>query len=217
MKIDVLVPSKLSDITLEQFVKLQELQQETEGSVFFMQKLVEVICRIELKSVAKIKYTDVSSIYDHVMNLFQEKPVHSQRFTMNGIEYGFIPELDEMTYGEYIDIDENITSWDTMHKAMAVLYRPITDNKDERYDIEKYNGLSKSDRYKNMPVDVALGANFFLFNLGEELLRTTLKYSLQEKGLTMEEKAILQESGVGFRASLDSLREMLQSYDISLK
>ena len=69
-------------------------------------------------------------------------------FTHRGIEYGLIPVLDDMTLGEYVDLDENFTDWDTMHKAMAVLYRPVTFKKGDRYQIEEYNGLDNAETMK---------------------------------------------------------------------
>jgi len=216
MKLDVLVPTSLSEITLDQFRRFLSSEQKNAGSTFQMQKCVEIMCDIDLQSIATIKYTDVKSIYDHIVNLFKEEQELIPTFKMDGVEYGFIPELDDISLGEYIDLDENITSWETMHKAMSVLYRPITHKKEERYDIEKYKGLQYSDRFRNMPVDVALGANFFLFNLGIELLEVTLNYSKEEPTMTLAEKETLLVNGAGFKASLDSLKEMLHESKISL-
>jgi len=216
MKVDVLVPTDLSEITLDKFVRLLDSEDKNQGSVFHMQKTVEIICDIDLKSVATIKYADVQNIYNHVQNLFKVEPEFKPRFTFEGVDYGFIPILDDISFGEYIDIDQNMTSWKTMHKAMSVLYRPITHSKEERYDIEKYNSNQDSQRLKHMPADVAIGANFFLFNLGMELLETILNCSSKERGMSMEEKHSLLTNGVGFKASMDSLKAMLQKSNILL-
>lgn len=216
MKLDVLVPTSLSEITLNQFVRFADSEEKNAGSTFQMQKCVEIMCNIDLQAIATIKYTDVKDIYEHILDLLKPEQDLIPTFKMDGIEYGFIPELDEISLGEYIDLDENITSWKTMHKAMAVLYRPITIKKDERYDVEEYKGLNNAEKFKQMPVDVAIGANFFLFNLGIELLETTLSYSKEEPTMTSAEKQTLLENGVGFKASLDSLKEILHESKISL-
>lgn len=216
MKVDVLVPSDLSEITLTQFKRLLDSEGKNSGSTFHMQKCVEIMCNIDLQSVATIKYTDVKSIYEHIQKLFDAEPKFINKFKMNGIEYGFIPVLDEITFGEYIDIDQNITSWETMHKAMSVMFRPITHSKDERYDIEKYTGKEDANKFLDMPIDVALGANFFLFALGMELLETTLSFSKEDTQMTLEEKHSLLVNGAGFKASMDSLKEMLQKSNILL-
>ena len=139
-------------------------------------------------------------------------------FTMKGVDYGFVPVLDDMTLGEYIDLDENFTDWDMMHKAMAVLYRPITLQKGDRYQIEEYDGLEKSELMKQMPLDIVMGCMFFFWSLNEELLKTTLNYLNQEvtKELTTEQLQTLERSGGGISHSMDSLREMLDDLNISL-
>lgn len=173
------------------------------------------MCNIDLQSVATIKYTDVRDIVEHINGLFKKDPEFIPQFKMDGVTYGFVPVLDEMTFGEYIDVDENMSSWDTIHKAMAVLFRPVTHQKDERYDIEPYKAGIQTEKFKQMPIDVCLGANFFFLNLGMELLETTLNCSGKEMNMTMEEKQLLLANGVGFRASLDLLKETLQDLNIS--
>ena len=102
-----------------------------------------------------------------------------------------------------------------MHKAMAVLFRPITDKKDDRYDIEEYTGIKNADKYLDMPLDVVLGAFVFFYHLSNELLITTLNY-LEEQDLDSDQKKTLRENGDGIRASMHSLKEMLQNMRISL-
>ena len=105
-----------------------------------------------------------------------------------------------------------------MHKAMAVLYRPITLQKGDRYQIEEYDGLEKSELMKGMPLDIVMGCMFFFYNLNNELLKTTLNYLSQEvpKELTTEQLQTLERSGGGISHSMDSLREMLDDLNISL-
>ena len=55
------------------------------------------------------------------------------------VEYGFIPDLDEVSLGEYIDLDNNASKWEQMHVAMNVLYRPIKTSKVGKYNIEEYD------------------------------------------------------------------------------
>tara|TARA_S200002703_G_scaffold155509_1_gene159748 strand:- start:337 stop:987 length:651 start_codon:yes stop_codon:yes gene_type:complete len=215
MKLNVLVPTDISEISLDQFVQIVALEEMNGTTIFQMQKVVEIICGIDLKSVAEIKYSYVKEIYLHIQGLLNKEPEFVPRFQMDSIEYGFIPLLDEMSFGEYIDVSQNMSSWNDMHKAMCVLYRPITHRQDNLYTIKKYDGLSEAYKFKKIPLNVALGANFFFLNLGIELLETTLKFSGNKK-MTLQEKEILVASGAGFKASLDSLRAILQRSNILL-
>lgn len=219
MKVEIQIPSNLSEVTLEQYQKFTKLNtEENQDSSFLMHKTVEIFCSLNLQDIAKVKFTYVQEILNDINNLFDKKQDLIPTFTHRGIEYGLIPVLDDMTLGEYVDLDENFTDWDTMHKAMTVLYRPVTLKKGDRYQIEEYNGLDNAETMKEIPLDVVMGCMFFFWNLNEELLKTTLNYLSQEvpKELTTEQLQTLVKSGGGINQSMDSLKEMLDDLNISL-
>ena len=149
MKVDILVPTSLSEITLEQYQKFEKVNtEENQNTNFLMHKMVEIFCNLDLKDVAKIRFNYVKSILNDLNGLFDTKDELIPTFTLKGIEYGFIPALDDMTLGEYIDLDENFSSWETMHKAMAVLYRPITMKSKDKYHPELFeSGIAETNDY----------------------------------------------------------------------
>jgi hypothetical protein len=219
MKVEIQVPSSLSEITLEQYQKFAEINtDDNQDSSFLMHKTVEIFCNLNLKDIAKIKYIYVQEILNDINNLFDKKQDLIPKFKHKGVTYGFIPVLDDMTLGEYVDLDENFTNWETMHKAMTVLYRPITLDKGDRYQIEEYDGLDNADLMRGIPLDVVMGCMFFFYNLNNELLKTTLNYLSQEvpKQLTTEQLQTLAKNGDGINQSMESLKEMLQGLNISL-
>ena len=219
MKVEIQIPSSLSEVTLEQYQKFTKLNtEENEDSSFLMHKTVEIFCNLNLQDIAKVKFTYVQEILNDINNLFEKKQDLIPTFTHRGIEYGLIPVLDDMTLGEYVDLDENFTDWDNMHKAMAVLYRPVTFKKGDRYQIEEYNGLDNAETMKQMPLNIVMGCMFFFWNLNEELLKTTLNYLSQEipKELTTEQLLTLTKNGGGSIVYMDSLKEMLNDLNISL-
>lgn len=212
MKIDIYIPEKLSDITLEQYQKFEKLNTvDNQNSNFLLHKMVEIFCRLDLKDIARIKYKYVNSIVSDLNSMFNVKTELIPTFNLKGVEYGFIPKLDDITLGEYIDLDSSISDWETMHKAMAVLYRPITLKKDDRYQIEEYTAKEDTEKFKDTPLDVVMGCLVFFYSLNNELLQTTLKYLAKEMGenLTTQQRQALEESGVGINQSMDWLREML--------
>lgn len=214
MKVDIYIPDELSDITLEQYQKFAKLNtEENQNTNFLLHKMVEIFCRLDLKDIARIKFNYVTQIVNDLNNIFNTKTELIPTFKMKGVEYGMIPKLDDITLGEYIDLDNNISDWDTMHKAMAVLYRPIKLKKDHRYQIEEYTGEEDAVKFKDMPLDVVMGSLVFFWSLSSELLQTTLKYLAQEmkEELTFQQRVILEESGVGINQSMDWLRGMLPS------
>lgn len=212
MKLNILVPDHLNEITLEQYQKFAKLNnKENEGSAFLLHKMIEIFCNVDLKNIATIKYTDVQKITVHLNKVFDTKTDLIPTFTLKGIEYGFIPQLDDMSFGEYIDLDNYLGDWDNMHKAMSVLYRPIKFRKENKYQIEDYK--MSNDIMKQMPLDIALGAMVFFYHLNNELLQITMNYLNKEipNKLTYQQKQILEQSGVGINQSMDLLKGMLPS------
>ena len=215
MKIEITVPTSLNEITLEQYQKFLKIAEENPEGNFLNAKMIEIFCGIPLSDSYKLKMSSVSAIIDILNEMLNVTPNHVEKFTLNGIQYGFIPDLDEMSLGEYIDLDNNISSWAEMHKAMNVLYRPVKIKKGDKYSVEDYD-LSNPEALKDMPLDAAIGAVFFFLNLGLELSKHTILYSNLEEMEDIQEQLILEENGVGINHFMLSLEEMLQDLKISL-
>lgn len=212
MKIELTIPTTLNDIKLAQYQKFLSIAKDNEEGEFLQQKMVQLFCGIDLKDVAQIRYKDVAEITANINNLFTKENHLIQRFKMGGVEFGFIPNLDEMSTGEYMDLDTYITDWDTMHNAMAVLYRPITNKLGNKYQIEEYKGsITYAEVMRHAPLDVVLGAMVFFYNLGNDLLKSTVNYL--EKNQEVQDiltKHNLENVGDGIQVSMLLLKETLE-------
>jgi hypothetical protein len=212
MKLQITIPTSLSEITLEQYQKFLSIAKDNPDGEFLQHKMVEIFCGIDLKNAAKISFKDVNEITTNLSNLFNQKYDLKKIFKLGNTEFGFITNLDEITLGEYTDLDKYISNWDMMHNAMAVLYRPITKKLKDKYQIEEYNGsYTYCDAMKYMPVDVALGAVVFFYNLGNELLKSTIHYLENNKEFqNIVNNHNLEVNGVGIHHSMLLLKEMLE-------
>lgn len=214
MKLEISIPTELNEIKLSQYQAFLKIAKDNDDMEFLNQKMVQTFCNIDLKDVAEIKYKDVVEITASIGKMFNvQSHKFINRFKLGGVEFGFIPDLDDMTFGEYTDLDSYIGDWENMHKAMAVLYRPIKKKGlNNTYEIEKYNGsITYSDVMKHAPLDVVFGANVFFYNLGNELLKSTMNYLENNKQMqTILQQHNSVEGGVGIHQSMLSLKEMLQ-------
>jgi len=147
--------------------------------------------------------------------MFDTKHQLISSFKMDGVEYGFIPSLDEMSFGEYVDLDTFITNVDDLHKAMNVLYRPIEHKRKDKYTIKAYDP-NTSDKMKLMPLSASLGAMVFFWNLGIELSEVMMNSSLKENELNLVQYLNSQKNGDGSIQSMDFLKGILQDLKISL-
>ena len=179
MKIDIKIPETLNEITLSQYQKFDKLTKDNEQSDFVNQKTIEIFCDIDLKDVARIRLADVSEILVHLDDVLKSQTKHILKFKLNGKEFGFIPKIEDITSGEYIDLENYLSDMQTMHKAMAILYRPITAQTNGLYVIEEYTGADKySDVMKQMPLDVALGSMVFFYTLLNDCVNGLMDFCL---------------------------------------
>jgi hypothetical protein len=211
MKVQINVPDSLKDITLEQYQKFEKLNtEENKDSSFLLQKMIEIFCNLNLKDVSNIKYKSVQEITKHLNKVFDVKTDLTPTFKLGGIEFGFIPVLDDITLGEYIDLDTYLGDWENMDKAMNVLYRPITVNNKNRYNIEDYKESDNTEIFKDMPLDIVMGSLVFFWNLNKELLQITLRYLNQEtRKMTLEQRQVLEKNGDGYPLSMDLHKKIL--------
>jgi hypothetical protein len=221
MKLEINVPSSLSEIPLKHYQEFLKIQADSNDEEFVAQKMIEIFCGISLKDVVKMKLTSLNELIAHFTKLFSEKPKFQNRFKIisddGELEFGFIPELEQISFGEYVDLESHLTNWDSYHKAMAVMYRPIIKTRKDKYDVLPYEpNKDFQELMKFAPLDVVIASSVFFWNLGNELLQATLSYLENEmkknKNLTttFQKQLNLQNDGDGINQYMESLKETLQ-------
>ena len=207
MKVDINVPDSLNEITLYQYQKFERLIQNNEASHFVNQKTIEIFCDIELKDVARIRIADIDSLLAHLNTLLQAKPKLTRTFKLGVYEFGFIPKLEDITSGEFIDLETYLSNTETLHKAMAVLFRPIKSKVKDLYIIEEYEA---ADRYaevlKYMPLDIALGSMLFFWTLLNDCGNALSHYIQNEVEQSEQAKQVLEKNGVGINQFTQQLK-----------
>ena len=217
MKTEIVIPTSLSEIPLKSYQEFMKVVEKSNDQEFIGQKTVEIFCGLQMKDVVRVKWNDIRDLTVHLNNIFKEKPKFQATFKIKGVEFGFIPNLEDMTFGEYIDLESNISSVETFHKAMAVMYRPITKKVKDRHEIFEYTGTDEfSEVMKYAPLNVVLGATVFFSTLGSDLVQHTLTYLETEikknpKIMTLAKERNLIKDGDGTIQSMRYLRETLQS------
>lgn len=216
MGIEINVPTHQSEITLKQYQKFVSIAENNEDDNFIRSKMIEIFCGIPLTEAYKMKMNSVYSVTDTLEDVLSAKPTLVNRFTMGGVEYGLIPDFDDMSLGEYIDLDNNVADFQNIQVAMNVLYRPIKDSNKDLYNIVEYT-TDNPQKMLDMPLDAVLGSLFFLLNLGMELSTHTILYSNNHQQLeNIQRQLISAENGDGMAHFMDSLTAMLQELKISL-
>ena len=135
---NILVPNNLSEITLGQYQRFARINEKEENEKVLERKMIEIFCSIDAENVKKIEYKSLKKIVVLLSDVINKKPELVKRFKIDKQEFGFIPKLDDMSFGEFVDLDTSLADWDTMHLAMGVLYRPIKNKLLDTYTVNEY-------------------------------------------------------------------------------
>jgi len=225
-EIELSIPLTISDITLSQYRKYLSIYEkwDKEDEDFIKTKILQVFGGLKTEDTFKLPIDTYNESVQHIIGCLNTKCDLETTFTMSGkdkygndavIEFGLIPNIDKISYGEFIDLEKYINSWDDMHKAMAVLYRPIIKKRKDSYIIDDYGGSSRySDVMLDAPINVVLGVQVFFYRLGRKLPTYTMDYLLEtlrkEEVLPPQLKQTLGENGDGINQYIHSLKEMLE-------
>tara|TARA_R100000808_G_scaffold1156_4_gene5459 strand:- start:2548 stop:3198 length:651 start_codon:yes stop_codon:yes gene_type:complete len=215
MQVEVLIPDSLKEVTLEQYQKFLKIQANNEDETFLAVKMIEIFCGIRGDMIMKMKASSIREVTNILADMFNQKPPLVKEFTMKGVEYGFIPKLEDMTFGEYVDLDTYIGDYENIHRAMAVLYRPITQKYNDKYLIEEYKG-EDNQIMKDMPMDAVLSSILFFYHLGIDLSKAMLNSLEDQENKDLVQQLTLEKNGDGINQFSDSLKEILEDLKISL-
>lgn len=217
MELEINVPTSLADITLRQYKEYEKVLDTNEGDTnaehFLNLKMLEIFCGVPLEVVQKMKAVHYEEIVMQLYKVLSQKPELVREFAMGDTFFGFIPNLEDMTFGEYIDLDTYIGDRHNTEKAMAVLYRPITMQKGDKYVIDEYKGDLFHEAMLDMPMDAVVSSILFFYNLGIDLSSVMMNY-LQDKEKQQLQEQVLDKSGVGINQFTHSLKEILDDLKI---
>tara|TARA_R110002020_G_scaffold121663_2_gene276437 strand:- start:2727 stop:3377 length:651 start_codon:yes stop_codon:yes gene_type:complete len=214
MKLKLEVPASLDDVSLRDYKHYLKIQDNNKDDKFLAAKMIEIFCNAPLKQVLRMKLKDTEKICKMLEEVFKSKPVLVKRFKVGKTEYGFHPSLDDLSLGEYIDLDTFVGDWDNIEKAMNVLYRPIKHKFQDRYSIKEYN-VKIDDSLLDMPMSAVTSSVFFLMNLGLDLSKNMTNYLDKKQTKALTEYLILEGNGGGINQFTNSLEEILQDLKIS--
>ena len=216
MKVNLRIPTSLNEITLGQYQEFAKLENNTKISPAEIQlKMIEIFCNVSELVARGMRATDIAEICEMLNNMFDTQHQLVSKFKLNGVDYGFIPELDDMSFGEYMDLDTFIGDNDNIHRAANVLFRPIEFKRGDRYTIKEYDS-NTSETAKDFPLDAVLGAIVFFYTLGKDLSVVMLNSLDKKNERDLAQYLISLPNMDGSIHSMQSLTEILQNLNISL-
>ena len=162
-----------SDVTLEKWADLVALHEGTKSEEAF--ETITTMSDIPRELVSQLALSDVVGIMGKISELQEQADTSLKNLIeIDGVEYGFHPDLSDITLGEFADLETMIKDGieDNLPEIMAVLYRPITERKGEHYTIQAYDGAIRlrAEEMKQMKAEDVQGAVVFFWDFVKKLL-----------------------------------------------
>jgi hypothetical protein len=192
------IPGDGSQITLRQFMDYQNAVDDIERVMVIINKSREYCESLKADSVQTI-ITLFAEVIDSSSSKFERVAV------VNGKRLGFIPDINAMTFREHVDLDSYAkVIWHLNGKVdykefpalMAILFRPVTEQVGDFYNIQKYDS-SKTSNYMpevlGLTLDQVNGALLFFSTIGAGLVNNSLDYL--DRMMTTELSEIIHPQG----------------------
>jgi len=171
------------DVTLEKWLQLIDFEKGTKTEI--ATETIAELSNIPKQLVKELALSDVAVIMSRIAELQQEQDTKLKRIIeIDGIEYGFHPDLSSITLGEYADLETFLKNGmeKNLPEIMAVLYRPVTLKKNDIYVIDAYDGniRLRTEEMKKMSAQQVQGALVFFYTLGKELSEILPLYLMEQ-------------------------------------
>jgi hypothetical protein len=202
---DYYIPQKWTEVSLESYQKLMNNVDDKTDEYTKTLSTINCLTSAPIDVLEKCKKTDIELVTQAVSKLLEVKvnTTLNMIITVNDIEYGFHPNLEDITFAEFVDLDNYLSDpWKNMHRIMAILYRPITKQNKKKYKIEDYDStkcMQTAEVFKkSLSVATVNGAsNFFLTIAGEYL-------SVLQSSLSKKQKKMLKGTEITNKSSITS-------------
>ena len=208
VKVKVRIPTDWNDITLETYLKYRKTldlyKDDDEDELDMIDKSIiislDILCGVAPNFASQMPIEMLQHVMDSLNKFMSETKFDLQRIiTIDGIEYGFEPNLSNMSYGAYLDISkyDKITIDTNWQKIMAILYRPILSKTGKLYDIKEYTGMEDDTIFLKTTMDINFGCIGFFLHLSKDLALYTLKSLKEGQEMNLLLQSIMERSGKG--------------------
>lgn len=167
----ITIPENLAEVRLDKYLQFNEVIERdgiTDEEILYNK--VSIFTDIKLRDVRRIPLKDLKQINSLIDVALTSEMPFKQRFKIDDVEFGFIPNLDKMTNAEWVDLMNYQNDESKLNKLMAILFRPITKTSLDTYVIETYKGTEKHAKTMlKTPLNIVKGATGFFLTLLNEL------------------------------------------------
>ena len=174
---EIRIPARYSEIPLARFIAYHAGKSD-------VQKIMG-ITGANYSDVVKLTPASMKIIREKVDEVLSLKTVsHPKRIRIGGKELGFVPDLTDLTVGEWADISAHVSqiwgkelNYEKLPDLLAILYRPITERIGSRYRVEEYDAsVPHKELLSDLTMDKVSGATLFFSTIRKKLLAASLPF-----------------------------------------
>ena len=209
--VKIQVPKNLAGIPISKYKKFIAMATEENGD----EQALYHFCGLTPDQQERMRVADKNRLRLMLSKALDEKPALVQTFEFEGVKYGFHPKLEDISMGEYVDLDQLLKDpYKNAEKVLGILYRPITSKKFGKYLIENYDpDKHTGEGFDELGTNILLGCLLFFYRLEIALLITFLRYSQKEEMTNQPstDRPSSLESGAGIAQSIRLLEAISQN------
>lgn len=188
------LPHRWSDLTLGELQVMMTSENHLERISICTGQSVE-----KLRTMPQKLIEAATAHLDQLLT--QETARFEKVLEIGGKRFGFVPDWDAFTAGEWIDLEAYLEDfWKNAHKVMAVLFREVTYELGEKYEVKKYTAKEDASLFEEMPADLVSGTLLFFWTTRNELLHDMKSSLLEVAGAAIQSA----KSGAGITSSTPS-------------
>ena len=174
--------SKWEEVSLSKWLKLIDFHKGTKSNE--AEETIAALSNIPKDLIKQLELKDVAVIMSKLSELQAKQDSSLKRIVeVNGKRYGFHPDLDSITLGEYADLETMIKNdiEKNMPEVMAILYRPIVEENNGVYTIQAYDGniSIRAEEMKKMSAEQVQSALVFFYHFVTKLYEILPLYLTQ--------------------------------------
>jgi hypothetical protein len=175
---DKIISTKYSDQTLGTYVDFMAAGEDTVSQI-------QAITGLKRDDIRKIDMPTIDKIVSAYANgLKNDEKIFQKFIEIDGIKFGFHPNLKSMTFGEWLDLSELSKNFPhQLPELMCILYRPVTAEINMQYKIEEYDSdvhLKYAPQMRKLNLANVNAALLFFSTLRNDLVSNTPEYLEQE-------------------------------------
>lgn len=188
---DKIISTKYSDQTLGTYVDFMAAGEDTVSQI-------QAITGLKRDDIRKIDMATIEKIVTAYANgLKNDEKVFKQFIEIDGIKFGFHPNLKSMTFGEWLDLSELSKNFPhQLPELMCILYRPVTAEINMQYKIEEYDSdvhLKYAPQMRKLNLANVNAALLFFSTLKNDLVNSTPEYLEAELERLKKEISLLAD------------------------